>query len=113
MMPRACARPCAKTAPALSSLADETEKRTIRYDQQRSRDRHLIEHAFCRLKDFRRIATCYNTLAANLLPDVALTTAVAFWLGMRLDPSTTLADICGSFFAIVYGNVSRSAVEVG
>jgi hypothetical protein len=27
--------------------------------------------------------------------------------------STTLVDICGSFFAIVYGIVSRSAVEVG
>jgi transposase len=88
-------------------------KRTVRYDQQRYRDRHLIKNAFCRLKDFRRVAPRYNKLAANFLSDVALATAVAFWLGMRLDPSTTLADICGSFFAIVYGNVSRSAVEVG
>jgi transposase len=69
----------------------QNRKRTIRYDKQRYRQRHLIENAFCRLKNFRRIATSYNTLAANFLSDVALATAVAFWLGMRLDPSTTLA----------------------
>lgn len=55
-------------------------KRTIRYDKQRYRDRHLVENAFCRLKDFRRIATRYDKLAANFLSRVALTTAVAFWL---------------------------------
>ena len=55
-------------------------KRAIRYDQQRYRGRHLIENAFCRLKDFRRIATRYDKLAANFLSGVALATAVAFWL---------------------------------
>ncbi len=55
-------------------------KRTIRYDQQRYRGRHLIENAFCRMKDFRRIATRYDKLAANFLSAVALATAVAFWL---------------------------------
>jgi transposase len=65
----------------------QNRKRTIRYDKQRYRQRHLIENAFCRLKDFRRIATRYDKLAANFLSDVALATAVAFWLGMRLDPS--------------------------
>jgi len=55
-------------------------KRTIRYDQQRYRGRHLIENAFCRLKDFRRIATRYDKLATNFLSGVALATAVAFWL---------------------------------
>jgi transposase len=29
-------------------------KRAVRYDQKRYRDRHLIENAFCRIKDFRR-----------------------------------------------------------
>src|SRR3546814_4778132 len=28
-------------------------KRAIRYDQHRYRSRHLIENAFCRIKDFR------------------------------------------------------------
>lgn len=32
-------------------------KRAIRYDQQCYRGRHLIENAFCRIKDFRRLAT--------------------------------------------------------
>lgn len=55
-------------------------KRTIRYDKQRYAGRHLIENAFCRLKDFRRVATRYDKLGANFLSGVALATAVAFWL---------------------------------
>ncbi len=55
-------------------------KRSIRYDEQRYRSRHLIENAFCRLKDFRRVHTRYDKLAANFLSAVALATAVAFWL---------------------------------
>ena len=55
-------------------------KRTIRYDKDRYRGRHLIENAFCRLKDFRRVATRYDKLAANFLSGVALATAIAFWL---------------------------------
>jgi transposase len=55
-------------------------KRKIALDKQRYRDRHLIENAFCRLKDFRRIATRYDKLAANFLSAVALATILAFWL---------------------------------
>ena len=55
-------------------------KRIIRYDKDRYRGRHLIENAFCRLKDFRRVATRYDKLAANFLSGVALATALAFWL---------------------------------
>ena len=54
-------------------------KRPIQYDKIRYRDRHLIENAFCRFKDFRRVATRYDKLAANFLSGVALATAVAFW----------------------------------
>ena len=39
-----------------------------------------IENAFCRLKDFRRVHTRYDKLAANFLSGVALATAIAFWL---------------------------------
>ena len=42
---------------------------------ERYKDRHLIENAFCRLKDFRRVATRYDKLAANFLSAVALATA--------------------------------------
>jgi transposase len=55
-------------------------KRAIRYDKDRYRGRHLIENAFCRLKDFRRVATRYDKLAANFLSGVAIATALAFWL---------------------------------
>jgi transposase len=55
-------------------------KRTIRYDRERYEGRYLIENAFCRLKDFRRVATSYDKLAANFLSGVALVTALAFWL---------------------------------
>lgn len=55
-------------------------KRKIKYDEQRYKDRHLIENAFCRLKDFRRIATRYDKLARNYLSAVALATLVAYWI---------------------------------
>ena len=37
-------------------------------------------HRECRLKDFRRVHTRYDKLAANFLSGVALATAIAFWL---------------------------------
>lgn len=55
-------------------------KRTIRYDKNRYRDRWRIEAAFCRLKDFRRVATRYDKLAANFLSAVALAAIIAFWV---------------------------------
>ena len=55
-------------------------KRTIRYDKDRYRGRHLVENAFCRLKDFRWVATSYDKLAGNFLSTVPLATALALWL---------------------------------
>jgi len=40
----------------------------------------MIEAMFCRLKDFRRVATRYDKLAANFLSAAALAALVAFWL---------------------------------
>jgi len=57
-----------------------TRKRQIIYDKEGYRERHRIENAFCRLKDFRRVATRYDKLAANFLSAVALATLLAFWL---------------------------------
>ena len=57
-----------------------SRKRRIRYDRDRYKGRHLIENAFCRLKDFRRVATRYDKLAANLLSGVTLATPLALWL---------------------------------
>jgi len=55
-------------------------KRQIVYDKNRYRERHLVENAFCRLKDYRRVATRYDKLADNFLSAVALATLVAFWI---------------------------------
>lgn len=55
-------------------------KRAIRHDEKRYRDRWRIEAAFCRLKDFRRVATRYDKLAVNFLSAVALATIIAFWV---------------------------------
>lgn len=55
-------------------------KKPIRYDKARYRERHLIENAFCRLKDFRRIATRYDKLARNFLSAVAIAVLIAYWI---------------------------------
>ena len=53
-------------------------QRKIPYDKQRYKDRHLVEKAFCRLKDFPRMATRYHKRARNLLSAVAIETLLAF-----------------------------------
>ena len=42
--------------------------------------RWRIENAFNRLKDFRRIATRYDSLARNYLASVCLTAALVWWI---------------------------------
>jgi len=44
------------------------------------RGRNAIERMFGRLKDFRRIATRYDKLAANFLAAVHLVATVCYWL---------------------------------
>lgn len=54
-------------------------KRPIRHDERRYRDRWRVEAAIGQLKDFRRIATRYDKLAANYASAVALAAVIAFW----------------------------------
>lgn len=56
-----------------------SRKRPIQHDKGRYRDRWRIEAAFCRLKDFRRVATRYDKLARNYAATVALAAVIAFW----------------------------------
>ena len=44
------------------------------------RGRNAIERMFCRLKDFRRIATRYDGLAMNFLAAVCIAAIVSYWL---------------------------------
>ena len=43
------------------------------------RQRNLIERAFCRLKDWRAIATRYDKTARNFLAGICLVLAVTAW----------------------------------
>jgi putative transposase len=54
-------------------------KKKFRFSKRSYRKRHLIENAFCRLKDFRRIATRYDKLAVNFAASVYLVAAVVWW----------------------------------
>ena len=44
------------------------------------RARNAVERMFCRLKDFRRIATRYDRLATNFLAAVCIAATVSYWL---------------------------------
>ena len=52
-------------------------RRPIRHDKRRYKDRWRAEAVFCRLKDFRRVATRYDKLARNYASAVALAAVVA------------------------------------
>jgi transposase len=67
-----------KTVPVIPGRSNR--KRAIPLDTSRYRSRHLIENAFCRLKDFRRIATRYDKLATNFLAAVTLASILAYWI---------------------------------
>jgi transposase len=56
-----------------------TRKHPHRYDKVAYKGRNVIERMFCRLKDFRRIATRYDKLARNFLSAVHLAAAIAWW----------------------------------
>ena len=42
--------------------------------------RNVIERTFCRLKDFRAIATRYDKTARNFLAGLCLVTALCYWI---------------------------------
>jgi transposase len=56
-----------------------TRKRFHPFDVDAYKQRNLIERMFCRLKDWRRIATRYDKLATNFAAAVAIATIVMWW----------------------------------
>jgi transposase len=48
-------------------------------DRKAYRRRNVIERLFCKLKNWRRIATRYDRLASNYLSAIALVAAVISW----------------------------------
>ena len=57
-----------------------TRRRPYPLNQTAYKRRNVIERMFCRLKDWRRIATRYDRLARNFLSAIALVATVCFWL---------------------------------
>jgi|TARA_B100002003_G_C13964735_1_gene467124 transposase len=56
-----------------------TRKRFHSFDADAYKLRNLIERAFCRLKDWRRIATRYDKLAVNYAAAVTLAAIIIWW----------------------------------
>ena len=56
-----------------------TRKRHHPFDPQAYKRRNVIERSFCRIKDFRRVATRYDKLARNFLAGVLLAAATIWW----------------------------------
>ena len=50
------------------------------FDPTAYRLRNAVERTFCRLKDFRAVATRYDMLARNFLAGACITAALAFWI---------------------------------
>ncbi|WP_247497351.1 IS5 family transposase [Bradyrhizobium sp. 149] len=56
-----------------------TRKHPHRYDKAAYKGRNVIERMFCRLKDFRRIATRYDKRADIFLSAILLAAAISWW----------------------------------
>lgn len=55
-------------------------KQPFSFDRKSYKQRHRIENAFCRLKDFRRVFTRYDRLARNFLATVCLAATIVWWI---------------------------------
>ncbi len=71
--------------PVIPSRANR--KKRIRYDKEAYKGRNVIERCYCRLKDFRRIATRYDKLARNFFSSVCLVAALVYWIYELGSPS--------------------------
>ena len=57
-----------------------SRSRPIPYDTVAYRDRNRIERMWCRLKDWRRVATRYDKLARNFLSSAYLAAIFSCWI---------------------------------
>jgi putative transposase len=91
MAPKLCLADAAYDSDALRQMLTDrgtcpvipnnpTRKRKHPFDRSAYRQRNVIERTFCRLKDFRRIATRYDRLATNFLAAVTIAAIVSCWL---------------------------------
>ena len=57
-----------------------TRKRHHPFDRTLYKRRNLVERMFCKLKDWRRIATRYDKLARNFIAAVQLAATIICWV---------------------------------
>lgn len=50
------------------------------FDRTAYKRRNLIERAFCRIKDCRRVATRYDNLAATYAAAISLAAIITWWI---------------------------------
>lgn len=50
------------------------------FDRNAYKRRNLVERAFCRIKDFRRVATRYDKLAETYAAAVSLAAIIIWWI---------------------------------
>ena len=65
----------------IKAVIPSTASRTVPYplDRRAYKRRNIIERLFCRLKNWRRIATRYDRLARNYLAGLALVATASEW----------------------------------
>ena len=65
----------------IKAVIPSTASRTTPYpiDRKAYRRRNVIERMFCKLKNWRRIATRYDRLARNYMAALALAAIVSAW----------------------------------
>lgn len=56
-----------------------SRRQAIPYDRAVYRARNLVERLWCRLKDWRRIATRYDKLASNYLSGALIAASITYW----------------------------------
>jgi transposase len=69
-----------------------SRKTPLPYDKLLYRQRHRIENAFGRLKDWRRIATRYDRCANTFFSAICIAASVTFWLRYRVLSLARAAD---------------------
>lgn len=55
-------------------------KSPVQYCKNTYKQRNVIERMFCRLKDFRRIATRYDKSARHFMSALCIVAIFAFWI---------------------------------
>ncbi len=65
---------------AIVVIPSTTSRRApIPYDREAYKARNLVERLWCRLKDWRRIATRYDKLARNFLAAALIAATFTYW----------------------------------